>query len=135
MNAGPASDRPIRQRSGPQADSLKADMFKRIVCPIDLKKLSMAALEIASTLAEQNHATVSLVHVVPSPLPRPLEPVPDWERTVNTRIKRLAQKHFGDRVRWDTVILRGDPARAVMHAADDLEADLIVMATHGRKGN
>jgi len=45
-------------------------MFKRLLCPIDLKKLSTGALEIASTLAEQNHATISLVHVVPSPLPR-----------------------------------------------------------------
>jgi nucleotide-binding universal stress UspA family protein len=109
-------------------------MFKRILCPIDLRKLSMAALEIAGALAEQNDATISLVHVVPSPLPRPLEPVPDWERTVNTRLGRIAQEHFGDRARWDTVILRGDPAQAIMHAADDLDADLIVMATHGHKG-
>jgi len=36
-------------------------MFRKILSPIDLRKLSMAALEIASTLAEQNHATISLV--------------------------------------------------------------------------
>jgi len=109
-------------------------MFKRILCPIDLAKLSAAALEITSVLAEQNHATVSLVHVVQSPLPRPLEPVPDWERTVKIRLGRLARKHFGDQARWDTLILRGDPAQAIMQAADELAADLIVMATHGHKG-
>jgi nucleotide-binding universal stress UspA family protein len=98
-------------------------MFRKILCPIDLNQLSMPALEIASRLAEQNHATISLVHVVPPPLPRPLEPVPDWERTANTKLGRLGQNYFGDRVRWDTVILRGDPAQAIIQAADDLDRD------------
>jgi nucleotide-binding universal stress UspA family protein len=109
-------------------------MFRRILCPVDLERHSVAALETARRLAEQNHATVSLVHVVSSPLPGPLELVPDWERTVNYRLGRLAQKSFGNRVRWDTTVARGDPAAAIFRVANDLDADLIVMATHGHTG-
>ncbi len=109
-------------------------MFGKILCPVDLASHSAAALEIVRKLAEQNHATVSLVHVVSSPLPGPLELVPDWERTVNYRLGRIAQKFFGDQIRWDTVVLRGDPAGEILRVADDLDADLIVMATHGHKG-
>jgi len=135
IEAGPACG----DSCAADADSLQPtlwaqNVFKRILCPIDLNKLSIAALEIASAFAAQNDATVSIVHVVPSPLPGPLELVPDWEQTVNTKLLRLARKHFGDRVRWDTIILRGDPAQAIVRAADDLEAELIVMATHGYEG-
>ncbi len=109
-------------------------MFKRILCPVDLESHSVAALEIARRLAEQSQARISLVHVVSSPLPGPLELVPDWERTVNYRLGRLAQKHFGDRAQWDTIVLRGDPGDAILRTANDIDADLIVMATHGRIG-
>ena len=109
-------------------------MFKRILCPIDLTTLSTVALDVASKLGVQNDATISLVHVALSPLPRSVEPARDWERNANARLGRLAQRHFGDRVRWDTVIFHGDPAKVIMRAADDLDADLIVMATHGHKG-
>jgi nucleotide-binding universal stress UspA family protein len=109
-------------------------MFGKILCPVDLESHSAVALETARKLAEQNHATVSLVHVVSPPLPGPLERVPDWERTVNYRLGRLAKRFFGDQIRWDTIVLRGDPANAIIQAADDLAGDVIVMATHGHKG-
>jgi nucleotide-binding universal stress UspA family protein len=37
-------------------------------------------------------------------------------------------------VRYETLVTRGDPAEQVLNAARSLEADLIVMGTHGRKG-
>ncbi len=109
-------------------------MFRKILCPVDLENHSVLALETARKLAEANQGSVSLVHVVSPPLPKPLEPVPDWERTVNLRLGRLAQKSFGEGVRWDATVLRGDPAKEIIRAADDLDADLIVMATHGHRG-
>jgi universal stress protein A len=111
-----------------------ASLFKRILCPVDLDGESLAALVTARRLAEQNDATVSLVHAVSFPLPRPLEPAPEWERTVNARLAKIAQDHFGNRVRWNAVIVRGDAGNAIIRAAGDLDAGLIVMATHGHTG-
>jgi nucleotide-binding universal stress UspA family protein len=35
---------------------------------------------------------------------------------------------------WKTEVATGDPANAIVQAAQDLGVDLIVMATHGRTG-
>jgi len=109
-------------------------LFKTILCPIELESQSMLALKVARALAEQNSAKVCLVHVVTPPLPRPLEPVPEWEKRVNGKLGKIATDHFADKVRCDFAILRGEPAAAIIRAAQDMEADLIVMATHGHTG-
>ncbi len=109
-------------------------VFETILCPVDLDKISKSALEIARKLAEQNNAAVHLVHAVTPPLPRPLEPVPGWEKALNGRLEQIAHQYFGDKVRCDVNVVRGEPAAAIIRAAEDLEASLIVMATHGHTG-
>ena len=109
-------------------------LFRTILCPIDLETHSMSALDTARKLAEQNEAKVCLVHAVTPPLPGPLEPVPEWEKRVNGRLGEIAAKHFGNEVRCDVAILRGEAAAAILRAVEDMEADLIVMATHGHTG-
>ncbi len=37
-------------------------------------------------------------------------------------------------MRCETLVTSGDPAEQVLETARDLDADLIVMGTHGRKG-
>ena len=48
-------------------------------------------------------------------------------------MEKLAQEHVPAGVRYETLVLSGDPAERVLDAACDLDADLIVMGTHGRK--
>src|SRR5512142_1323873 len=112
-----------------------ATLFKTILCPIDLEAESLTALEIARRIAEQNGATICLLYVVAPPLPGPLEPVPNWEKTVNGRLSRIAKQRFGDKMPCKIMTVHGrDPAEAIIRAADTGAADLIVMATHGHQG-
>jgi len=107
--------------------------FRRILCPIELEAKSVTALQVAARLAACDGAEVCIVHVVTPRLPRPLEPVPDWEKTVKDRLQRIADRYFRDR-RCETLLVQGEPPKAIIGAAEDFEADLIVMATHGHTG-
>jgi nucleotide-binding universal stress UspA family protein len=56
--------------------------------------------------------------------------VEDAERLLSRR--RAALERAG--VRADTLVLRGDPVRALVRAATDVDADLVALSTHGRSG-
>jgi nucleotide-binding universal stress UspA family protein len=117
-----------------QRDSPVKQIFKTIVCPVDLEAHSMAAVEMARRLAEQNEAKVVLVHSVTPPLPGPMEPSPGWENTAKSRLEKIAREHLADKVRGDAMVLRGEASAAIIRTARELGADLIVMTTHGRTG-
>jgi nucleotide-binding universal stress UspA family protein len=113
---------------------MQTGVFRTILCPIDLEKVSMGALVTARTLAEQHQASLHLVHAVTPPLPGPLELLPELEKTLGDRLETLARKHFGDKLPCNISVVRGEPAAVILRAVEDLGADLIVMATHGHTG-
>ena len=45
-----------------------AQLFRKILCPVDFDDNSMAALDLACKVAAQNEASLCLMHVVPFPL-------------------------------------------------------------------
>lgn len=56
--------------------------------------------------------------------------VEDAGRLLRRRSAALARAG----IRADTLVLRGDPVRALVRAAADLDADLVALSTHGRSG-
>lgn len=50
---------------------------------------------------------------------------------VEAKLKNLLA---GTRVKWEPLIVEGDPANAIAQAADDKNVDLVIAATHGRSG-
>ncbi len=108
--------------------------WKQILCPVDVDADSTDALAVALDLAEQFKAAVYLLYVVATPMPGPSEPVPAWQRALNVRLEKLARDWFEGKVPYQVMVWSGDPAPAILRAAVDLNADLIVMATHGRRG-
>jgi len=109
-------------------------IFKTILCPVDLDAPSIAAVEIAARLADQNEATVCLVHAITPPLQGAVEPSPEWETTVKSRLEKITREHIGETVHCDVRIVRGEASSAIIRAAKELQADLIVMATHRYTG-
>lgn len=109
-------------------------LFKTIVCPVDLEAPSTVALDMARQLAEQNEATVCVVHAVTPPLPGPLEPSPGWENKARKGLEKIARENFADKVPCEIRIVRGEASSAIIRAAEELGADLIVMATHRYTG-
>lgn len=108
-------------------------LFKSILCPVDLEAPSKSALEMAHRLAQQNEAEVCLFHVITLPLEGAVEPSPEWENAVKSRLEKAAREHF-DGMQCHIKIVRGEASSAIIRAAVDIKADLIVMATHRYTG-
>ncbi len=112
--------------------------FKRILCPIDFDANSMAALDFAADLAQQNQATLYIMHTVRAPSAPsevPVEPaVPQWERDAMARLDSVARQHIDGKAKFNLIVKTGDPFAAIMETERELNPDLLVMATHGRTG-
>lgn len=107
---------------------------KTIIVPVDFSEFSLAAVDRAIEIAGDT-ATVHVVHIL---LPLSvMEPgVLFGEMTDESRIESV-EKHLRERfsdekfadVRTHAKI--GDPGREIVDCADRLEADLIVLPSHG----
>jgi len=115
-------------------------LFHKILCPIDFSEQSLAALDVALKVAQQNDAKLYLLNVAPVPggaagfQPVPLDPYPYLEKDRQQQLAKLAREKIPGSVRYETLVINGDPAERVLEASRALEADLIVMGSHGRKG-
>lgn len=113
--------------------------FETILCPLDFERNSLDALEVARDLAQENRATLHLLHVARVPaadmdVPLPFAANPRWEREARAKLERIARDQFQGKVRFEIRVVSGTPDDDVLRMAGELQADLIVMGTHGRKG-
>jgi nucleotide-binding universal stress UspA family protein len=99
--------------------------IRRMLLPIDAGDLSLAAVGPATELASLFGAEILLVHVLDENLAGEL-PMPDIERT--------QEMVTATGLRAEVVLERGDAAGRILAVAAERQADLIVMATHGRSG-
>jgi nucleotide-binding universal stress UspA family protein len=64
-----------------------------------------------------------------------LEPHPVLSEGIAEReLGKLVQEHVVSSTACRIMVRRGDPASAIVTVAEELDVDLIVMPTHGRKG-
>lgn len=105
-------------------------MFKTILCPVDFDRVSIPALELARKLAGASGATIMLAYAVPRP-----EAAEDLETVARESLRAIARKWLEGKVAYEIKVVTGNPAEAIVNAAGDLHADVIVMATHGRVGS
>jgi nucleotide-binding universal stress UspA family protein len=113
-------------------------MFKRLLVPLDRSSFAECALNPAVTIARASQAEIDFVLVH---RPRPLAGVPDvqWhaqqlggkERYLETIADEICT---GAGIPTSHAVLTGDVAEMICERADETEADLIVMTSHGRTG-
>jgi len=109
--------------------------FNKIVCPVDFDQNSLVALRLATELAQKHEGTVYLLHVVAMPPgPEVALPFGKMETDARSRLERLARQKVGRKARYEVEVMMGDPGIGILQVAKRLRANLIVMATHGRKG-
>lgn len=122
-------------------------MFRRILCATDGSKRSAHAVKTAAALAHGSGALLTLVHVTPD-YRTPYYPdgvMIDWpsEKDYKRDCKAAAEKVFAkdaeialkEGVQAEHLHLFGDsPADEILAAVKKTKADLVVMASHGRKG-
>jgi len=109
--------------------------FDKILCPVDFDQNSLLALRLATELAQERGATLHVLHVVAMPPgPEVALPFGKMETAARTRLEKLARQKIDGKASYEVDVMMGDPGVEVLQLAKRLRADLIVMATHGRKG-
>jgi universal stress protein A len=111
--------------------------FKRVLCPIQFDKSSMAALGVAKQIAQQNKGKLYVMHVVathtdPTLISGTAMAAHD-EKIAEGELNRVKQEQLGD-VDHEVILRLGHPAEEIAKAEHEFGADLVVMATHGRTG-
>jgi nucleotide-binding universal stress UspA family protein len=110
----------------------------KILFPTDLSPASEPALKWATSLARDSGATILIVHVEEPPMAYGGGEMYigfDEEATRGELRKELVQIVPPDHhVAFEHMLLVGDPASAIVEAAERENVDLIVMGTHGRTG-
>lgn len=128
-----------RRQPGARQQSLH---LQRILVPLDFSGKSRQALEAAVPLASQYGAKISLIHVVEPvyagpPYPGDIALTP-WASPPDKSVERLlaarARELVPEHLRGQVVVRCGRAFVEIVDVADDLKADLIVIASHGRTG-
>jgi universal stress protein A len=116
-------------------------LFDKVLCAVDFDESAPAILHFAREIAEQNGATLCALHVAPLPLaatefpPDPADPYPVWEKNARAELEKLAAAHLeGHSIVYKVETLSGEPSDGILKQAEEMDADLIVLATHGRTG-
>jgi nucleotide-binding universal stress UspA family protein len=119
---------PIGARPRPAA------ALQSILFPSDLSPASDRAFEHARLLAESTGARLTLFHVVQGPPPRDNDLEDEvWRRAARAAHERLLRQSSDLRVESEVVISRESEVEAALAARiARSDADLTVMATHGR---
>jgi nucleotide-binding universal stress UspA family protein len=109
---------------GPNVLNGKDWIPRRILCPVDLPENPEPVVNYALSLAEENEAQIILMHAVPMV---PWQHRESVQHETQLSMEALIPEHADDwctpefLVRWDY------PAEAIVHAAQEREADLVVM--------
>src|SRR5579863_2158894 len=134
--------RSMRLRAGEAKDHAKeaamAALFEKILCPVDFDDNSRAAVDYARDLAVRSGGKLFLVHIIvpiPPPPDLPVEPYPPGSvDQAKARLERMAKERLEGKVPYECCVKVGVPAVEISSTAAEVGAQLIVMATHGRRG-
>jgi universal stress protein A len=117
-------------------EGTKVALFQKILCPVDFDDSSLKAVRLARRLAQREEGMVYLLHIV-----EPTDPLvvsaPLIERRNETDSRVLLKQIVAAElvgVQHETLLRQGSPAAETVRAANEVKADLIVMATHARHG-
>ena len=117
--------------------------IRRILCPIDFSDFSRRALNLAFTLAARSGAEITALHVTAASFP-PMAAFPEvpalfpLDAAVMERLRAelasfVAPSRTPD-IPLRTTVAEGAPVTTILMEAEALQADLIVMGTHGVGG-
>ncbi len=114
---------------------------KNILVPIDFSESSEKAATAACALARKTGATVHLLHAYLIPvesvglaLTVSQQYVEQFVKDSKAQLLELAAKLCPDATAGPVLVLSGDPREVITEKAKELNAELIVMGTHGRRG-
>lgn len=140
---GTTTEKVIRKADKPVWVAKKdcGDRIAKILCPVDFSDSSRRALDNAIHLSRKFKAhlyVLNIVAPVPVDIARLKIDVETVEQSVATEQLAAFEKFFDDfeftGVEWSSMDRMGDPAHEILRCIDEVDADLLIMGTHGRKG-
>ena len=134
----------------PRARATSALPFTRLLCPVDFSDPSLAALQMARSLARESGSALTVLHVIewpwrepPPPIaadlpPAQAEALAEYRRYVETsalaRLEGLVLDTAAERSVLVPRLRHGKSYVEILRVAAEERVDLIVMGVHGRKG-
>lgn len=124
----------------PTPSTLPVFQLKRILVPVDFSECASKALEYALPFARQFGATLLVTHVIQPYIPIPemtgvdVELIEAQMREAAERELKVVCKALPADVVSEQVLRIGHPQTEIVRAAKELNADLIIVSTHGRSG-
>jgi len=107
--------------------------FRSILSAVDFDENSLKALETAAELARLAGAALFVLHILPtagsSPKPAGVDALVAREQAVKEKLTGLCRDRLAG-LRYEVLTRTGDPAIGIIHAEEELNADLVVIATH-----
>lgn len=117
--------------------------LKKILCPTDFSDFSERAYDLGLSLARQYKAELFLLHVVrPVIIGYPEYAIPDsvnefygeLSEHADEQLREFAKVHAEGGVNPRVAVEEGVATESILHFAQENSIDMIVMATHGRRG-
>ena len=116
--------------------------IKKILCAVDLSEHSKQVAEYAATLAEKLNASVLVVYTAPSlsqyvGVHVPPNTIENFVGEIVTGAEQSMQSFVAENFKGIDAkgqVLIGYAAEEILNRANEEQADMIIMGTHGRKG-
>jgi len=117
-------------------------MFRTILYPVDLSDDDTQVTQMVSQLAQSFGSRVIVLYVAPSMIQYeifdlPTASIPQLVGDIVSGAEKLmaefVQKYF-PHINAEGIVVSGDAAEEIVRQAQEQGANLIVMATHGRRG-
>lgn len=128
----------FRADSGSRRKDQMAFPYRRILAPIEFDNTAHAVLDAAVRIATETGGTVFPMHVVPmvvapTGMPNYVDIYKDQEKIAQQKLAAIVECRRAE-VKCELMTRIGDPASEILALERQMAADLIVLATHGRKG-
>lgn len=117
--------------------------IKKVLVPIDFSDYSKSALNYAVDFAKHFNAELFLIYVV-EPVIYPPDfsmgqiAIPsidlDMDKRANEELENLARKQIPKDLSTKTIVKTGKPFVEIIDTAKQIDADIIIIATHGHSG-
>ena len=117
--------------------------IKSILFPVDFSENCHKVLPYVQTMVQTQQAELHLIYVVQDvdgyaqmyvPLPSIGNLAHDIAEGAKKKMQQFVEANLADLKEVQTHIIIGNAAKDIVDMAQELEADMIIMGTHGRKG-
>ena len=120
--------------------------MKKILWPTDFSENAESALPYVESLGEKYQTEVHVLYVIPElgdhepwygTFDRShIDKIHEWEeKTARNRLDEVCDNHLQGCKLYIKHVALGDPAETILKMVEEEKIDMVIMASHGRKGS